>query len=179
MIMMKQGLRLSTFCLSIFASVAMAHEPPIVVDSKDQKIVDIYAVDEKGINQKLGTVRIVVIKYGLLFEPNLKGLVPGEHGFHIHQLPNCMPADNQAAGAAGTHYDPANTGFHGGPYGEGHLGDLPTLHVDLDGSAKSPVLAPRLHTLQEMTGRSVMIHVGGDNYGNDAGGARLACGVIK
>ena len=40
-----------------------------------------------------------------------------------------------AALAAGGHYDPAKTDRHEGPYGNGHLGDLPALYVDKEGKA--------------------------------------------
>ena len=84
--------------------------------------------------------------------------------------------------AAGGHYDPANTGKHLGPYAQGHLGDLPALYVDADGTATTPVLAPRLK-LEDLAGRSIMIHAGGDNYSDSpkslgGGGARVACGTI-
>ena len=84
--------------------------------------------------------------------------------------------------AAGGHYDPAGTGRHEGPYGDGHLGDLPPLYVDGDGRATLPVLAPRLEA-GDLKGRSLMIHAGGDNYADHpeklgGGGARVACGVV-
>ena len=86
--------------------------------------------------------------------------------------------------AAGGHYDPQGTKKHLGPHHkEGHLGDLPVLVVDKDGSASLPGLAPRLKT-SNLNGRSVMIHAGGDNYDDQpaplgGGGGRIACGVVK
>jgi len=85
--------------------------------------------------------------------------------------------------AAGGHYDPASTGKHEGPYGNGHLGDLPALYVAADGKATLPVLAPRLK-VSDIKGRSLMIHAGGDNYSDapallGGSGARVACGVVK
>jgi len=88
-----------------------------------------------------------------------------------------------AAGiAAGHHNDPAATGKHEGPNGTGHLGDLPVLAVDERGSATSAVIAIRLK-MEDLKGRSLMIHAGGDNYSDlpekgGGGGARIACGVI-
>ena len=87
-----------------------------------------------------------------------------------------------AALGAGGHLDPAGTGRHGEPWGDGHLGDLPPLYVAADGSASMPVLAPRL-TLADVRGRSLMVHAGGDNHADHpqplgGGGARVACGVI-
>ena len=57
------------------------------------------------------------------------------------------------------------------------------LVVDRDGKATLPVLAPRLK-VKDIRGRSLMVHVGGDNYSDQpaplgGGGARIACGVIK
>ena len=46
----------------------------------------------------------------------------------------------EPAGAAGGHLDPAGTKRHGEPWGDGHLGDLPVLHVSTKGTAITPVL---------------------------------------
>src|SRR3546814_8064066 len=81
-------------------------------------------------------------------------------------------------------FDPKGTGKHGYPWGEGHLGDLPALYVDAEGSASHPVLAPRLTSLDQVVGHALMVHKGGDNHADHpkpsgGGGAREACGVIK
>ncbi|EDQ9399748.1 superoxide dismutase family protein, partial [Salmonella enterica] len=46
------------------------------------------------------------------------------------------------------------------------------------------LLAPRLKSLSELKGHSLMIHAGGDNYSDNpaklgGGGARFACGVVE
>jgi Cu-Zn family superoxide dismutase len=124
---------------------------------------------------------------GHILQPHLKGLKPGIHGFHVHQNPDCGPAkegEKMIPGlAAGGHFDPGNTGRHEGPYGNGHLGDLPVLIVDRNGEATLPLLAPRLKT-SDVRGHSLMIHAGGDNYSDKpkklgGGGARVACGAIR
>ena len=139
-----------------------------------------------GPGASVGTVRIVETQYGLAFYPQLTGLSPGQHGFHVHQNGSCDSAQRDGspvpALAAGGHLDPRNTNRHGPPWGDGHLGDLPALYVGTDGSADSPVLAPRLK-LADVANRALMIHAGGDNYSDQpqplgGGGARLACGVI-
>ncbi|EEX1395796.1 superoxide dismutase, partial [Escherichia coli] len=66
----------------------------------------------------------------------------------------------------------------------GHPGDLPALFVTHDGKANYPVLAPRLNSLKEIKGRSLMLHAGGDNHHDHpeplgGGGARMACGIIQ
>ncbi|WP_432413201.1 superoxide dismutase [Cu-Zn] SodC [Pantoea allii] len=149
--------------------------------------VTIHDVSPQGIGKSVGTVKIEETKYGLTFTPMLTGLKPGIHGFHVHAKGSCEPGESEgktvAAGAAGGHLDPENTGKHLGPYGEGHLGDLPALYVDEQGKASYPVLAPRIKTLSEVKGKALMIHVGGDNHADHpkplgGGGARFACGVI-
>lgn len=126
---------------------------------------------------KIGTVSFADGQYGLLITPQLTGLPAGARGFHIHQHPDC----GDHAMNAGGHLDPAGTNSHQGPYGQGHLGDLPVLVVDNKGAATTPTLAPRLKT-QDIQGHSVMIHEGGDNYSDNpalgGGGARIACGKI-
>src|SRR5271157_23685 len=150
-------------------------------------VVPMNLTDSGGIGKPIGTVTVSSSPYGTIFTPNLSGLTPGMHGFHVHQNPNCGPVEKDgkklAGFAAGGHYDPAGTGRHEGPYGEGHLGDLPALSVDAMGNATLPVLAPRLK-IDELHGRSLMIHAGGDNYSDSpqklgGGGDRVACGVIK
>jgi len=83
--------------------------------------------------------------------------------------------------AAGGHYDPQQTGRHLGPFGEGHKGDLPVLVVEADGTARTPVTAPRLK-VADLKGRSLMIHAGGDTYSDEppmgGGGGRIACGIV-
>lgn len=153
----------------------------------DTETVTLHAVSASGVEAAIGTVTLMDSRYGLVLKPKLSGLEPGLHGFHVHQNPSCDAAEkdgNTVPGlAAGGHYDPANSGFHAGPYGDGHLGDLPPLHVDADGSAALPVLAPRL-AVADVRGRALMIHAGGDNYSDQpsklgGGGARVACGVIE
>ncbi|MDI1351504.1 MAG: superoxide dismutase family protein, partial [bacterium] len=97
--------------------------------------------------------------------------------FHIHQHPDC----GDGGMSAGGHFDPSSTNSHQGPYGEGHLGDLPVLATNSNGEALIPTLTPRL-TTQDIQGHAIMIHAGGDNYSDTpplgGGGARIGCGKI-
>jgi len=147
----------------------------------------ISSISATGVGGPLGTVSFMDSTQGLMITPKLSGLPPGKHGFHIHDKGDCGPAMNQgkpAAGfAAGGHYDPAHAKKHMGPLsGAGHRGDLPMLVVDSRGDATQAVTAPHL-TVEQIRGRSIMIHAGGDNYSDTpaplgGGGARIACGVI-
>ena len=149
--------------------------------------IPMFKVDENGVGSQVGKVEVSNSPYGLVFTPDLKGVAPGVHGFHVHQNPSCDAAEQNgkkvAALGAGGHYDPQGTGKHGTPWGDGHLGDLPALYVDAHGNATQPVLAPRLKE-SDLAGRSLMSHAGGDNHADHpaplgGGGARLVCGVIK
>jgi superoxide dismutase, Cu-Zn family len=153
----------------------------------EDMVVQMNLLNDQGVGKIIGTVTIKDTQYGLLLVPQLTGLTPGLHGFHVHQNPDCaaIMKDNQTIPgmAAGGHYDPTGTGKHEGPYGQGHLGDLPALYVGNDGQATLPLLAPRLKTV-DLKGHSLMIHAGGDNYSDvplalGGGGARIGCGVIK
>ncbi len=150
--------------------------------------VPMKAVSAQGTGESIGSVKIESTEYGLVFRPQLSGLEPGAHGFHIHAKGSCEPAEKDgetiAAGAAGGHWDPQNTGKHDEPWGDGHMGDLPALMVSQDGKAEQPVLAPRLNSLGDIKGLALMVHKGGDNHSDQpqplgGGGARVACGLIE
>lgn len=162
-------------CLASFA--AAAAPAPVVMN----------AVSAAGTGAVLGTVTLEETPYGLVFTPALAGLEPGVHGFHVHEKGSCASdmKDGKpvAALAAGGHYDPDNSKQHGAPWGTGHRGDLPGLVVDVKGAASTSVLAPRLK-LADVKGRSLMIHMGGDNHADHpqplgGGGVRMVCGVIQ
>ncbi|HGM5582311.1 TPA: superoxide dismutase [Cu-Zn] SodC [Pseudomonas putida] len=149
--------------------------------------VPVNLVSADGTATPIGQVGISESAYGLVFTPKLNGLPAGVHGFHVHENGSCAPGMKDgkavAALAAGGHFDPAKTGKHLGPYGNGHLGDLPALYVNADGTSTYPVLAPRLKTISEIKGHALMIHAGGDNHADmpmplGGGGDRVACGVI-
>lgn len=143
-------------------------------------------IDVDGKKTPVGTVELTKTPWGILLTPNLKNLPAGMHGFHFHEKPDCgnTTADGVVtiSGAAGGHWDPKKTGKHEGPYGQGHLGDLPALYVAADGTATMPVLAPRIKDLNKVHELALMVHVHGDNFSDaplklGGGGARMACGV--
>jgi superoxide dismutase, Cu-Zn family len=148
--------------------------------------VEMHEVDTEGVKGSIGTITVRDTAYGAMFTPDLSGLRPGLHGFHVHENPSCEPAEKDgepvAALAAGGHFDPLGSGKHEGPYAAGHLGDLPALTVDAFGKATHPVVAPRVNTAN-LKGRSLIVHSHGDNYSDEpeplgGGRARVACGVI-
>ena len=170
-------MRATATLLMIFATAAVHADT----------VVSMNAVDATGIGAAVGSVTVTESPYGLVFTPALHGLAPGLHGFHLHQNPSCAPGMNEGksvpAFGAGGHYDPAKSGKHGTPWGDGHLGDLPALYVDADGNAAQPVLAPRLKAA-DLAGHALMVHAGGDNHSDHpaplgGGGVRIVCGVIE
>jgi len=158
----------------------------------EEVAVDIHAVTDEGIGDRIGTVRLFDGEGGMVIEADLTELPPGPHGFHLHDNPSCEPARNDegvmtAALAAGGHYDPEGTGKHMGPSGRGHKGDLPVIQVLVTEDGAKPFkrveVAPAL-TVAEARGHALVIHEHGDNYSDEpkplgGGGARIACGVVE
>ncbi|MFY8325674.1 superoxide dismutase [Cu-Zn] SodC [Pseudoalteromonas sp. ZZD1] len=167
-------------CAVLFTSVCLQNSALASID------VEMYQATKSGQGQSLGIITLSENEHGVTFTPDLKGLTPGQHGFHVHQLASCEPKKKEdkvvPAGAAGGHLDPTSNHHHDKPWADGHLGDLPALYVNENGQAKSPVLAPRL-TLEIVEQHALMIHAGKDNYADKpkplgGGGTRIACGVI-
>ncbi|MDF1796860.1 MAG: superoxide dismutase family protein [Coxiellaceae bacterium] len=160
---------LATLALSLITATAFA-------DSKTL-VINMHLLNGK--NTSIGTITATDTEKGLKLTPNLHGLPPGDHGFHVHVKPDC----SNKGMAAGGHYDPLDTKQHLGPYKYGHRGDLPRLEANKKGDADTAVVARHL-TLEKIKGHSLMIHVHGDNYSDipkplGGGGPRLACGVIQ
>lgn len=172
---------ISLFAVSVLAGCAST--PP-----QDSIVVVMNSISaESGVGATIGTVTFAPAATGVVVTPDLRGLTPGEHGFHVHENPSCAAAEKDGAKvaglAAGGHYDPSASKAHAGPQGSGHLGDLPLLKVGSDGRATQAVNAPRI-TLSAIRNRALIIHAGGDNYADQpsplgGGGGRVACGIIK
>ena len=174
---MKSKLFLAAAMVAAFALPAAAAEVSVKV----------YKVDDKGMGEMIGKVYFADSDKGLVIKPRLKGLSPGDHGFHVHANRSCKPAKSPEGKmvpglGAGGHYDPDKSGKHEGPTGKGHLGDLPALKVGADGSTKGTLMAPRLK-VADLKKRALIIHAGGDNYSDQpaalgGGGGRIACGIF-
>ena len=149
--------------------------------------VTLQRIDTNGLGESIGSITAQDSDQGLVIYPDLSGLTPGEHGFHLHSLGSCE-AGQTAEGtvvaglAAGGHWDPVKSGQHLGPFGNGHRGDLSKLIVDDNGNTNASVVAPRLSTT-DLRGKALIVHAGGDTYRDDpplgGGGARVACGVVQ
>ena len=149
-------------------------------------IVPIHMISKAGIHEKVGEIKLSDSSKGLRIDTDLYNLPMGYHGTHIHEYGSLLPSKKGskiiAGGQAGSHYDPDGAGFHGSPNGHGHRGDLPRIHADEEGESKQTLYAPRLK-LEELIGRSIIIHRYGDNYSdtplpNGGGKERMAGGII-
>jgi Cu-Zn family superoxide dismutase len=147
----------------------------------DEVIVHVNLISAKGIGSAIGTIVLKDVSYGVTITPNLSGMPPGKHAFHIHQNPDCGPGMEKgmmvAGLKAGGHYDPAGAAHKNG-HDKPH-GDLPELTAGADGKATTPVTSHKLK-VAALRGRSIMVHRYGEHEPDKpmGGGARLACGVI-
>jgi len=118
-----------------------------------------------------------------LIKGTIRGLEPGEHGFHIHEYGDL----SQGCESAGGHYNP--DGVDHGDLENGHVGDLGNITANEDGVAEFTIKAERVDLVGErsVVGRAIGVHAdvddlgkGGDAESRKTGNAgdRLACGVI-
>jgi Cu-Zn family superoxide dismutase len=184
----KLACTLAAAAIAAMATTAHAQTPTQAAQPGNKLQAPMTLVSASGTGKMIGNVVITESPNGLVFTPNLTDLPAGPHGYHVHETGSCGVNEKDgkkvAAGAAGSHYDPAGSKQHLGPTGNGHLGDLPPLVAGADGRATVAVTAPRIKTLADVKGKALMIHAGGDNYADKpaplgGGGARIACGVIQ
>ena len=58
-------------------------------------------IDENGVGLPIGTLVLEDTTEGMKITPNLSGLPPGSHGFHVHAIPDCGTAEQNGTKAAG------------------------------------------------------------------------------
>lgn len=121
---------------------------------------------------------------GLRVFVNLRNVVQGAHGMHIHEKGDCNSAD---ASSAGDHYNPAALP-HGAPNPQkSHAGDLGNVVINENGQGFLNLSIPVEDFHQEhldwtkIIGKSLVLHALADDLVSQpsgASGARIACGVI-
>ncbi len=97
------------------------------------------------------------------------------HGLHVHANDN--PANGDGCVADPT--QPSNTWFvsaDGHLVGDGvghgsHAGDMPSLHLNSNGSAEATFSTERF-AVSDLAGKVVILHAGPDNFGNVPVGTR-------
>ncbi|HEV2200451.1 MAG TPA: superoxide dismutase family protein [Bryobacteraceae bacterium] len=145
--------------------------------------VNVSLKDSKG--QDVGTAKISEVpKGGVTILLNVKGLPPGDHAAHIHQVAKC---DGPAFTTAGGHFNPEMK-KHGLDNPDGpHAGDMNNFTVGAKGKAKQMLVNTRVnlgagdHSLFANGGTALMIHEKADDYKTDptgSAGNRIACGTI-
>lgn len=130
-----------------------------------------------------GTLKLEEVKGGLKVNAEVKGVSPGKHGFHIHEVGACADGGK----AAGGHFNPDQVS-HGLLAKDGfvhaHAGDLGNIQVGADGTGKLQEILPGL-TLSKgkygIAGKAVILHEKEDDFGQPTGnaGGRIGCGVIS
>ena len=91
------------------------------------------------------------------------------HGFHVHANDNPANGDGCVADPAmpaATWFVSADGHLAGDGVGHGnHAGDMPSLHLNTDGSAEATFSTERF-AVRDLTGKVVILHAGPDNFGN-------------
>ena len=126
-----------------------------------------------------GTARVTPSASGVVVMVEVQGASPGEHGVHVHDKGDCSAPD---ATSAGPHFNPKAAPHHGGVSTPvRHGGDLGNMQVDSNGKGLLVVSVGDL-TMDNVVGRSVLVHAGKDDLQTDPAGnsgARVACGTLK
>ena len=94
--------------------------------------VTIDKIDEKGVGAAIGTVELEDTNEGLRIVPDLKGLPPGPHGFHVHEFGDCSSPE---AKSAGSHFNPTKAKHAGHDAKQRHVGDLGNIEANAQGTA--------------------------------------------
>ncbi|MDT2047129.1 superoxide dismutase [Priestia aryabhattai] len=159
------------------------YQPAAEVNKGSIAPLTVELMNTKG--AKVGIATLTEEKNGVRIKIEAKGLTPGRHGFHIHEIGKCEVPDFKTAGGHFNPYDRKH-GFKNpkGPHG----GDLPNLEADERGTIKAETFASLVtleegkpNSLLDVDGSSLVIHAGPDDYETDPAGNsgdRVICGVI-
>ena len=192
--------RLRTAALTAVAVAALAgcgsNDDPTLAGTGNQDALSAKIMTAEG--EEAGTVEVAFSRDGTVLTVQATGLEPGLHGMHVHKTGKCEPdsADPTKPDKRGAFL---SAGGHVADTGESHGdhdGDLPSLLVRSDGSARLVVASDRLtrESVLDADGSALMVHADRDNFGNvpdrytptldetttktgDAG-ARIACAVL-
>lgn len=134
----------------------------------------------------IGTANLTEEENGVKISLKLHDLKSGEQAIHIHEVGVCEKPTFESAGA---HFNPTHK-QHGYQNPKGfHLGDLPNLQVDQDGTVDVSFTTKAFslktgvaNSLFDTNGSAFVIHEKADDYKTDPSGnsgTRIACGVIQ
>jgi len=128
-----------------------------------------------------GTVTFAQRMSRVVVTAEVRGLAPGEHGFHMHEKGDCTSGDGMSTGG---HWNPDSTP-HGPQGGAHHAGDMPSLVADANGNAKASFSLEGVTVAagpKSVVGRGLIVHKDPDDYATQPtgnAGARVACAVIQ
>lgn len=138
-------------------------------------------------SQVLGEVLFAQTKTGVEVQATFTKLPPGLHGFHIHKAGDLRGEGCQGACAHWHKGKPMNHGGPPGHKGARHTGDLGNLELGEGNDELRTLYFLKGVTLDELYGRSVIVHADEDDYGRGShedsqttghSGARIACAII-
>ena len=173
---------LSVALIPMLASGCATMEPDV------ETVGDTQTVAAADLRDAAGAVvgRATLDRDGNALEVNLTvdRMSAGVRAFHLHTTGRCDAPDFTSAGG---HLNPFGKS-HGQLSGDGkHLGDLPNVVINSDGSAVAAgtlegSAEDLLPLIFDNDGTAVMLHGGADDYVSDPAGAagpRIACGVLR
>ncbi|GIK96433.1 MAG: superoxide dismutase [Cu-Zn] [Alphaproteobacteria bacterium] len=174
-------MRLAT--MLILAGAAVAAAAPAAGQEAASASAQGSFVDRDG--KEVGTARLTQTGGGVLIELELRGLEPGEHGFHLHQTGTCDPVGGFESAGSHLALEGQQHGYEveGGP----HSGDLPNQFVGEDGVMRAHVLAANIAlegdaSIFDADGAALVVHAGPDDYSSQPSGEsgdRVACAVLS
>ncbi|WP_233200345.1 superoxide dismutase family protein [Blastopirellula marina] len=175
----------STILLAVFAPVALAAAALLGAEHEHAEHAHAAAAPKTAIavliptegNSVQGVLHMKMVGESLEITGQVKGLKPGEHGFHIHEFGDLSAADGTSAGG---HFNPSGHD-HGGPdSADHHAGDLGNITADDKGIATVNKVSKGL-TIPMIVGRTFVVHAGVDDLKSQPSGdsgPRVAVGVI-
>ena len=129
--------------------------------------------------QSIGTAVLSDAPQGVKIKLDIKGLPPGEHSLHIHQIAKCEPPDFKSAGP---HFNGASGHAEHSGLPAGDIPDF-SLIVAPNGTSHATVVAPHVtlgddeHSVFSNGGTAIVIHAVATEASSSAP-PRIACGVI-
>jgi Cu-Zn family superoxide dismutase len=134
--------------------------------------------------ETVGTAILTDVTGGVRVVVEVKGLTPGEHGVHVHEVGMCDPPGFTGAGG---HFNPEGK-QHGlqNPAGP-HAGDLPNMTVTAAGTGRLETTTNRISlgagptSIFDGDGSALVVHAAPDDLRSDPtgnSGGRVACGIL-
>ena len=171
-----------SFYVLIIVILSGCSFPLAGADSNEQVQVSLLNTEGKEVGQATLTDQAKGVHIFIKAE----GLSPGVKAIHFHETALCEKPDFKTAGA---HFNPTHK-EHGFQNPKGyHLGDLPNIEVDANGTVELETVSPAVvlasgksNSLLDADGSSIIIHENADDYKTDPSGNsgdRIVCGEIK